>query len=81
MNVVNSAEILEYTNSNGFLDRDSVAGNGEEKEDDYGQVMLMVSVATGATMIENLGTIFISAVLIAVIIILIKKRSTKKFYR
>ena len=79
--IVNSAEILEYTNAQGIEDKDSISNNKVEKEDDYGKSVLLVSISTGNT-IQNILSILIVIIMVSVIIIMfVKFKNTKKIYR
>lgn len=81
LKLLNSAEIVEYTNSLGNEDKDSIENNKNEKEDDYGQAILLVSVSTGK--IVQYVIILLSMIIIVSLIIriIIKKLKTKKIYK
>lgn len=79
--LVNGAEIIESTNSQGLLDRDSKENNKVKTEDDYGEITLTVSVATGHTL-EYITTTLITIIMFGVITVMIMKFiKTKKIYR
>ncbi len=79
--LINSAEILEYTNAFGFYDNDSIEGNKEKGEDDYSEITLLINVSTGRT-VEYIMTILIIIIMIsAVAMIIIKIKNTKKIYK
>lgn len=79
--IVNAAEIAEYTNSRGLDDIDSSPGSKVENEDDYEKAILIVSISTGR-ILQNVITILIIIIMIAVIITMfIKVINTKKIYK
>ena len=79
--LVNSAEIVEYTNNLGLYDRDSIENNKMETEDDFGKAILIISVSTGNTK-QYITTTLIIIIMVAVIIaMIIKLKTTKKVYR
>lgn len=81
MNILNSAEIAEATNSFGYEDLDSTPLNNVPEEDDQDDVSLLVTISTGALK-ENI-TVLVVLLIIAFLIILIKKNkiTLKKVYK
>jgi len=78
--IINSAEIIEYTNAVGLEDKDSIKNNKNEKEDDFGKAFLTVSVSTGMWK-YNILIILIVIFLIFVIYKVVRKVTTKKVYK
>lgn len=56
----NTAEIAESSNDQGFTDVDSVPGNKNDKEDDYGRADVIITVKTG-------GIIFYGGIILIVL--------------
>lgn len=75
MNLVNSAEIAEATNSFGYEDLDSTPANNNQDEDDQDSVELLITISTGALR-ENVALIKV-LLIIAILIILIRKNKIK----
>lgn len=77
----NSAEIVETTNKQGLVDRDSIEDNKMKQEDDYGTAILIVSVSTGKMLQYIEITVLIVIIVATIIFIIIKIANKKKFYR
>ena len=81
MNIVNSAEIAEATNSYGYEDIDSNPANNNPEEDDQDDVTLVVTISTGA-LIENIMILITLLLVIGFIMFIRKYKITiKRFYR
>ena len=78
--VVNGAEIAESTNSLGLIDIDSTPGNKEKREDDYGEVSLMITISTGSE-VKNISLIILTLLIIMIVVYIAKFKTTKKVYR
>ena len=79
--LVNGAEIVESTNAQGLFDRDSIENNKMKSEDDYGEAILTISIATGNAG-TYIATILMIIIMVAVIVMIgIKIKNTKKVYR
>lgn len=76
----NGAEIAEATNSMGLEDIDSVPGNKEMSEDDFGKVTLTISISTGSVSIRIVAFI-ITLTIVAIVVYVTKFKFTKKVYR
>ena len=71
--VINTAEIEEESNTQGIADIDSVPGNNDTSEDDFGTAQIIITVSTGKTIIF-VTVVFTALITIAVGAILIKKK-------
>lgn len=76
--VNNIAEINESYNEQGLTDKDSVAGNKAQGEDDISSADAIIQVATGGTVIYTLLAIISLAILIVGIYIIKRKISGSK---
>lgn len=69
----NIAEIGESTNLEGIKERDSVAGNKQDGEDDIGKASLIVSIKTGSPMMY-IGIVLASMIVLGTGIYIIDKK-------
>lgn len=69
----NIAEIGESTNLEGIKERDSVAGNKQDGEDDIGKASLIVSIKTGSPMMY-IGIVVASMIVLGTGIYIIDKK-------
>ena len=79
--ITNAAEIVEYTNARGLDDKDSVADNKVQSEDDYDQAILTVTISTGNTVQYIAATLIIIIMLATITMLAIKYKNTKKVFR
>lgn len=75
--ITNVAEIAKANNSKAISDTDSIPGNRNEKEDDYGRADVIISISTG--LLIAISTVIIIAILAITIfsIYYYKKRGRK----
>ena len=76
---VNDAELLEVTNDRGFQDIDSITGNRQEFEDDFGKGSIIITVSTGR--IIDYTLIMISAISFIGVLIIGRLIFKKKIYK
>jgi hypothetical protein len=81
LTISNSAEIVEYTNSLGYEDIDSVSNNKKENEDDFGKVGLVISISTGETVGHVLKILFTIIIISGALMIIIKRKKINKIYK
>lgn len=74
---LNMAEILKDTNDFNILDRDSVAGNKKDNEDDISSAELIVSVSTGVVTVIFICLIIL-VLLISVAVFVYTKREKRR---
>ena len=74
---LNMAEILKDTNDFNILDRDSVAGNKKDNEDDISSAELIVSVSTGVVTVIFICLIILVS-LISVAVFVYTKREKRR---
>lgn len=81
VSLVNQAEILEYTNAYSMTDKDSIEGNKDKKEDDFGQATINISVSTGNTVQYIIAILMIIIIVAVITMYVIKMKNTKKVFK
>jgi len=74
--IINAAEIGETTNTKNVLDIDSTEANKLEKEDDYSEAKVIISIKTGAIMYGLF--ILISLLVVALVMYIMKRKNINK---
>lgn len=69
--ITNAAEITKSSNASNLVDIDSVEGNKNEKEDDYSEAQLIISIGTGV--VTYVLMIIVSLIVLIIIRYLVKK--------